>query len=108
VFQPHQYSRTVKLFYGFVSALLCADYVFITDIYRQRDSDSELEKVKSQDLVDALKKRSKTISVGYAEDRDKIVSLLLNIMDEKIVVVFMGAGDINDIACSFSATLPSD
>ncbi len=103
VFQPHQYSRTAELFGGFIRALLHADYVFITDIYRQRDADSELGKVKSQDLVDALKKESKNINVKYVENRDKIISLLLDIMDDKLVVVFMGAGDIDDVARHFSA-----
>jgi UDP-N-acetylmuramate--alanine ligase len=102
VFQPHQYSRTVKLFDDFVSALGEANCVVITDIYRQRDEQSSVSSVKSDDLYAALVGKYRNKPVELEKDHTRIPALLKNLQDRVEVIVFMGAGDIDAVARSYA------
>lgn len=102
VFQPHQYSRTAELFHDFVKELLGADYIILTEIYRQRDSDAYVAAVSSSDLFKALKRISGNKKVIHVKRNEEISSLLHGLDHENKVIVFMGAGDIDDVARQFS------
>ncbi len=102
VFQPHQYSRTAKLFDDFVSALGEANCIVITDIYRQRDGRSYVSSVKSDDLYEALVGTYGKKPIELEKDRTRIPALLKNLKDKMEVIVFMGAGDIDAVARSYA------
>ncbi|RKY00387.1 MAG: UDP-N-acetylmuramate--L-alanine ligase [Spirochaetes bacterium] len=104
IFQPHQYSRTAFLFEEFVKALVKADYLVITEIYEQRDSEEYLKMVRSDDLFKQVKKvkREKAFFVKNLEDlQDFIVSF---VKSDDYVIIFMGAGSIDHYARSFINT----
>ena len=83
VFTPHTYTRTRDLWSEFVSALLLADFVIITDIYAAREP--EIKNVSSERLATAIGE-----SAVYSVP-EKITELLDNKTYGDIVV--MGAGE---------------
>ncbi|MFW6181430.1 MAG: UDP-N-acetylmuramate--L-alanine ligase [Spirochaetota bacterium] len=96
VFQPHQYSRTVLLFDGLVESLSRADTPVVTEVYRQRDTDEHVRSVSARDLTGAL--RARNPRALYAGDRDRVPGLLREHSPAGAVVLFMGAGDIDETA----------
>ena len=98
VFQPHQYSRTALLFDRFVNALSKADYLILTKIYRQRDSAKFVKMVKSKDLFDEIKK-VKWKNVFFVDNIKDVWKFIQNfIKSDNLVILFMGAGDIDKYA----------
>jgi UDP-N-acetylmuramate--alanine ligase len=104
VIQPHRYSRVQKLFDSFIESKICqADLSFIMPIYAS--SEKEIKGVSSEILAekihDQIKKNNFTGGVQYIESfEDLTISLIKNI--SKIdLVIFMGAGDINQMAYDF-------
>ncbi|KPJ89205.1 MAG: hypothetical protein AMS17_02865 [Spirochaetes bacterium DG_61] len=107
VFQPHQYSRTAKLFRGFVDTLLRADCIILTEIYKQRDSDEYIKAVSSQDLFREIKKLGGNRRIALVRDDEELFTLLSeqNLPSEEtgMVVAFLGAGDIDEAARRYAA-----
>ena len=97
VFQPHQYSRTFLLFNEFVKVLETVDRLILTEIYRQRDSESFVSAVSSAALYDELQMKMND-RVVYVEKKDDIIEYLKKERQEESVILFMGAGDIDDVA----------
>jgi UDP-N-acetylmuramate--alanine ligase len=97
VFQPHQRSRTKKLFEGFTHCFDDADFAIIQEIYdvagREEDADAA---ISSQQLVDAVEKTGKYAL--YAADVVTTRQHLDTIMDSNDVVIIMGAGDVYHLA----------
>jgi UDP-N-acetylmuramate--alanine ligase len=100
VFQPHQYSRTRFFFNDFVDALSLADFLIITEIYRQRDSEETVKSVSGVDLYRAIEsvvgKR-----VSFKQTSDEIFSALERLENNRWVCAFIGAGDIDSDARRF-------
>jgi UDP-N-acetylmuramate--alanine ligase len=101
VFQPHQFSRTLELFDEFVSSLSEPDVVVITEIYWQRDSEKYVGRITGEDLFKAVEKGARRAL--FVPDKRRIPSLLEGLGGGCGVVVFMGAGDIDDIARVYAA-----
>ena len=104
VIQPHRYSRVQKLFDSFIESKICqADLSFIMPIYAS--SEKEIKGVSSEILAekihDQIKKNNFTGGVQYIESfEDLTISLIKNISKNDLVI-FMGAGDINQMAYDF-------
>lgn len=94
IFQPHMFSRTKGLFKEFVKVFKSspADGTWITDIYHAREEDKGL--VSSKDLVKAIDRPGE---VDYMGDFQKIEKSIRGFVDEDDVVVFMGAGIVDQI-----------
>ena len=101
VFQPHQYSRTIELFDDFVVSLSEPDLVILTEIYWQRDSGKYVGKVTGEDLFKAVAKKAR--SARFVPDKGQIPRLLEGLGGRCGVVVFMGAGDIDDVARAYAS-----
>jgi UDP-N-acetylmuramate--alanine ligase len=101
VFQPHQYSRTLELFDDFVSALSEPDHVVITEIYWQRDSDKYIGKITGEDLYEEVAKKAP--AARFVPEKGRIPDLLGSLGGRCGVVVFMGAGDIDDVAREYAS-----
>jgi UDP-N-acetylmuramate--alanine ligase len=101
VFQPHQYSRTLELFDDFVSALSETDVVVITEIYWQRDSETYVGKVTGEELYEAVAKKAPC--ARFVPEKGRIPGLLESLGGRFGVVVFMGAGDIDDVAREYAS-----
>ncbi|MCX6990852.1 MAG: UDP-N-acetylmuramate--L-alanine ligase [Chlamydiae bacterium] len=90
VFQPHRYTRTRDCMEEFASALSSSDIVVLTDIYAA--GESPLEGIDTQ-AVFARVSDVKKEGVYYLR-KDALVEFLSGFLQEKDVVVTMGAGDI--------------
>lgn len=90
IFQPHTFSRTVALLQEFADALSLADHVHLVDIYhsaREQTGD-----ISIRDLAGMIHEKVEIISKDH-------LSPLMDYKDE--VLLFMGAGDIDQIARQF-------
>lgn len=94
IFQPHTYSRTKRLFDGFVEALSLADVVVLADIYAARESDTL--GVSSKQLADRLREKGK--EAYYFPTFDEILNFLLENSINGDMLITMGAGDIDIVA----------
>ena len=103
VFQPHQYSRTEHFFKEFVDALQLADRLLLTEVYRQRDSEGAELSMNSSILYKELKPHMQDRAV-LVDDKNDIHTLLQREEALDGVIVFMGAGDIDDVAREFANT----
>ncbi len=106
-FQPHQHNRTRKLFDEFVASFDGADVLVLAEIFDVAGREqTEDQKVSSNDLVDAVRKRDaeRKISrrVEYAPSMDATRALLQKLIEPNDVVLVMGAGDIYRIASSLA------
>lgn len=97
IFQPHRYSRTKNLYREFAHAFDDAEEVVLTDIYSA--GEASLEGV-SVDLVyqEVLRAGHKHVVVV---PKERILSYLAENPLKDGVMIFMGAGDIGEIASEF-------
>jgi UDP-N-acetylmuramate--alanine ligase len=98
IFQPHLYSRTLKLKSRFGTSFNEADKVIITDIYPSRES--AVPGVTGKIIYDAIKDHGHR-NVTYIKDKQNIVSHLMKETKKGDLVVTIGAGDIYKIGEKF-------
>ncbi|NLG25028.1 MAG: UDP-N-acetylmuramate--L-alanine ligase [Clostridiales bacterium] len=91
VWQPHTYSRTKKLFDGFMDTFGDADIVVVTDIMGAREADPG--DINSQMLVDGLRRRGVDARLTPSFD-DAEAHLRANWLPGDLVVT-LGCGDID-------------
>lgn len=98
VFQPHHHNRTKKLFNDFLKSFDNADLTIITEIYdvAGRDEDKDQD-ISSKDLVRAIKSDTR-YPIYYAKNLKQTKKLILKNIQPNDLVLFMGAGDIDDVA----------
>lgn len=90
VFQPHTFSRTVALLKEFAESLDEADAVYLVDIFTSaREKEGN---VTIQDLAKLIDQEVEIISADH-------LSPLMNYKDA--VILFMGAGDVDDLSRQF-------
>ena len=100
VFEPHQFSRTKQFLTEFGEALSQADVVGIHPIYEARDSEEDKQAVSLQDLVN-------TVETFHRQDTTRVVETtndanqILDQLKEGDVLLFMGAGKIDQFAKQF-------
>ncbi len=103
VFQPHQYSRTLELFDGFVKSFdslkSFKHKLFITDIYEARDSDEDKALVSSQKLVENILKRG--VDAEYSGNYESTLIKVNNIILPNTLLLTMGAGPVNEVSENF-------
>jgi UDP-N-acetylmuramate--alanine ligase len=90
-FQPHLFSRTQLLRDKFGKSFGDADEVVIAAIYPSREK--PIPGVTGMTLVEALRENGHP-GVRSIEDRTALLEYLKNRLDERYVLVTMGAGDI--------------
>ncbi|MBO4412726.1 MAG: UDP-N-acetylmuramate--L-alanine ligase [Clostridia bacterium] len=93
VFQPHTYSRTKKLFAGFLKAFDESDEVLFFKTYPARESEKEGYSAKK--LFESLKEK---IPCQYFDDEQKLLEEIKQKAKNFDVILILGAGDINLIA----------
>lgn len=92
VFQPHQYSRTKKLFKEFGECFGKADLVVIPNIYEARDTKTDKMSVSAQQLVDEIKRHNTNAIFG--DGLPKTAEYLKKNHKKFGVILTMGAGDV--------------
>lgn len=95
VFQPHLYSRTILLKKEFGKAFFQADKVIITDIYPSREE--PIPGVTGEIIKEQCRNFGHK-DVEYVENRKEIPKLLLPRLSKGDMVIFLGAGNIYEIA----------
>lgn len=96
VFQPHQYSRTIKLLKGFASSFADADEVIIPNIYQVRDTAEDLQSMSPETFVKEISKHHPAAFYGYG--LEKTFKDIQNRTEEFDVIITMGAGDITTLS----------
>jgi len=91
VFQPHQRDRLSKLFDEFADSFESADELYLIPLYSVRGRDDGLGK-DSQQLAELIKKPQAT----YESNFDRAFDIAKSKFDNDHIVVFMGAGDIDE------------
>ncbi len=92
VFQPHTYTRTKTLFDDFVKSFDDAHNVIVTDIFASA-REAKDNSISSQLLVQKLAARHPACL--YIPSPKMVVELILKErLNDKVVIVFMGAGDV--------------
>jgi UDP-N-acetylmuramate--alanine ligase len=95
VFQPHQHSRTRFLLDDFAQSFSNADETIVPDIYFVRDSESEKQRVSSQDLVQRINAQGKRAQ--HLPQFNEIVAYLRSEARDRDLIVTMGAGNVWEI-----------
>ncbi|HHJ52436.1 MAG TPA: hypothetical protein ENJ89_04515 [Caldithrix abyssi] len=91
VFQPHLFSRTAQFYREFARVLSLADVVVVTDVYLAREK--PLPGVTGQMIADLLE------TEGYwVKEKNEIPVFLKSKLKRGDVVIFLGAGNINQQA----------
>jgi UDP-N-acetylmuramate--alanine ligase len=95
VFQPHHHNRTKTLLDQFARAFYLADQVIVSEIYSVSGREDKIkEDVSSVDLVELMNHSHKY----YASDFKKVKEILKDINPSNSIIIFIGAGDIDDLA----------
>ncbi|MDN5345915.1 MAG: UDP-N-acetylmuramate--alanine ligase [Petrotoga sp.] len=96
IFQPHRYTRLYFHINDFIDVLKYSDEVLVYRIYSAFEE--PINGVDEKKVVEAL--NSQAISSKYYNSEDEIISDLLQ--EKNAVLLFVGAGDITDIAKKLS------
>jgi UDP-N-acetylmuramate--alanine ligase len=101
-FQPHRYTRTRDLFEDFVKVLSTADVLLLTEVYPA--GEAPIIAADSKSLTRALRVLGKVEPI-FVETVDELPDAILNIAQDKDVVLVMGAGSVGGVAASLSKEL---
>ena len=99
VAQPHRFTRLRDHMDDFQQAFNDADIVFISPVYTA--GEAPIEGIDSEALVAGLKQRGHR-SVAYVTDAADLANKLAEIVQEKDMVVCLGAGDITKWAAGLA------
>ncbi len=94
IFEPHQFARTIQFFDAFVEVLKMPDVLGICPIYAARDSDEDRKKMPTKKLIAAIQGAIKV------EKKTDVKKVLLPLSPGD-VLVFVGAGNVSDLAHQF-------
>ncbi len=97
-FQPHRYTRTRDLLGEFSHAFHDSDVLVVTEIYAA--GEPKLEGVDARGLVEAIRERGHR-EVHWVAEPEKIVPKLRELVRTGDILIFMGAGDIGQLAARF-------
>lgn len=90
VFQPHTYSRTIKLFNEFTDAFFDTDMLVLADIYAAREKDTG--EINSTLLGDSIRKKG--VPCVNFHSFTEIVEYLKKSLQPGDLLITVGAGDI--------------
>ena len=96
VFEPHTYSRTKTLFPEFLKCFNRIDKLFLLKTYEARET--PIEGGSSYDLFLGLKQK---INVNYFENINQFFEELNKNIEKNDIVLFLGAGTIDDFCDEF-------
>jgi UDP-N-acetylmuramate--alanine ligase len=93
VFQPHRYSRLKELYQQFLLSFDQADYVVVLDIYSA--GESPINGITSEAFAKEIKKITPSF---YCRDQIDIRNKIEELSSPEDYIIFMGAGNISNIA----------
>lgn len=99
IFQPHRYTRLYREFNGFVNSLKIADMVNVFRIYSAFEE--AIDGIDERKIC--LNLNEHNIDAKYFENSKNLIENLINYDDT--VFLFLGAGDITEVAKEYSEIL---
>lgn len=102
VFQPHLFSRTKEFADEYGWALSRADRVYVADVYASREKAEDFPGVDGE-LVAAAVRKAGGKHVEYIPVKEELIAALLAEAKAGTMLLFMGAGDITQIATRVAA-----
>ncbi len=107
VFQPHRYTRTAQFKVEFAAALAAADSLYLLDVYAA--SEAPVAGGTSADIYAELRKAGAESHVVYLPgDPAGLLAALKAALQPGDRLAFVGAGDIEQLARQFVATLKAE
>lgn len=103
VFQPHRYTRTLQFKERFASVLSSADRVALLEVYAA--SEAPIEGANSAGIVELVDKRCEPV---LADSEQALFTALAEERGLPRVILFVGAGDIEDWADEYVEHLKSE
>ncbi len=100
VFQPHLYSRTEQFYLEFAQALSRADKVVLTEIYPAREEN--IHNISSRIIFDEVVKLAGEEKIIYAHTLEEVPDKVKELLEEKSIVITLGAGDVWKVSEMFS------
>lgn len=94
IFQPHRYTRTRDLFEDFVKVLNKVDVLVLANVYAA--GETPIAAADSRALSHAIRVQGK-IEPIFAGEVEEIPNIIVNVLQDKDVILNMGAGNINKI-----------
>ena len=94
-FQPHLFTRTRLFLRQFAEALAAADLVFVTAVYGSRESPAQGD---SADSICAAMRGKGYAAVSYVPEKSDLPSAIRGACRPGDQVLFLGAGDIGEVA----------
>lgn len=95
IFQPHQFSRTQYFLNDFAKSFKNCNTVIIPNIYKVRDSQTDISAVSADILVDMINQSSK--NALRLNGLEKTAQFIQNNHSDYDIIITMGAGDITNI-----------
>ncbi len=92
VFQPHLYSRTVRLYKEFGGAFSDADMLVVLDVFPSREK--PISGVSGRLVTDSARSQGHQ-NVNYVEDKNTLPDFMKEHLQAGDRVILFGAGDIN-------------
>lgn len=106
-FQPHRFSRTARFKADFARALVGADELFLLDVYAA--SEQPIAGGTTADIYAEIARSGSGTRVHYLPgDRAGFLRLLRERVRDGDLVLFVGAGDINECAAEFVRELEGE
>lgn len=93
VFQPHRYSRTATFMEDFAASFQEADVLILTDIYSA--GEAPIEGVSGEKLAECARKYHP--QVYYFPQLSNLTDFLSGFLQKGDLVLFMGAGNLNQV-----------
>lgn len=103
VMQPHRYTRLKLLWNDFIKALGKADLALILPIYSA--GEQPMANITGKNLFLDLRKNQPKLPVAYAESLEDMAAALRPWAGSKTMILFLGAGDITQMAKRFVKTI---
>lgn len=95
IFQPHHHNRTKTLLKEFATSFTLADHAIISDIYQVRGREDKMhDQVSSADVVKLMNHEHKYYCPSFSDVKQTLREI--NPVDS--ILLFIGAGDIDDLA----------
>jgi UDP-N-acetylmuramate--alanine ligase len=103
-FQPQRYSRTARLWEGFVEVLGDADMMWVADIYAP-PGEAPVPGVSSARLAEEAGRRHPAVPIAYAGSVEAVFRAMASAVQPGDLALTMGAGDIWRAARALAAEL---
>lgn len=99
VIQPHRFSRLKNLWGAFLKVLSKADWLVILPVYPA--GEEPVAEITGKNLFLALRAAYPKVAAAFAESHEEVSAALKPWIGEKTLVLFLGAGDITQMARRF-------